>query len=77
MKELKAGTVRARVIYAKEVHARDGRVGQVVRTPPQGDWGGEELRAPDVSADTIWAKEIHADWVEADIIYAKEVQFGR
>ncbi|AEI61972.1 hypothetical protein [Corallococcus macrosporus] len=78
MKEIHARRVSARVIYAKEVKARDGRVGRIVRGEPRREnWGGSELKVRNVSADVIRAKELHADWLEADGIHAKEVRFGR
>lgn len=76
-KEIKAGRVAARVIYAKEVKAKDGRVGRIYRAEGNEDWGGNEVKIPEVSAEFIYAKEIHADWVEADEIHAKEVKIGR
>lgn len=78
MKEIHASRVSARIIYAKEVKARDGRVGRIIRGGPRREnWGGSELKTRTVSADIIYAKEIHADWIEADEIHAKEVKFGR
>lgn len=78
VKEIHASRVSARVIYAKEVKARDGRVGRIVRGGPRREnWGGSELKTRTVSADVIYAKEIHADWVEAEEIHAKEVKLGR
>lgn len=78
VKEIHANRVYARVIYCKEIHARDGRIGrQGGRQKGNEDWGGKELRAPEVRADVIYAKEIHADWVEAEETYCKEVKLGR
>lgn len=78
VKEIHADVVSARVIYAKEVHARDGRVGRVVVTKDKHvEHRDGELKRSDVVADTIYAKEIHASYVEADVIYAKEVKIGR
>jgi hypothetical protein len=78
VKEIHASRVSARVIYAKEVKARDGRVGRIIKGKPRReDWGGSELKVRTVSADVIYAKEIHADWVEAEEIHAKEVKLGR
>lgn len=77
VKEIKADRVFARVVVAKEVHARGGRIGRVFQEEQKRDWGGQELRAPEVHADTIYAKEIHCDWIEASEIYAKEVKVGR
>jgi hypothetical protein len=78
VKEIHADVVSARVIYAKEVHAREGRVGrvQLVKDREMNHSDGE-LKTGDVVADTIYAKEIHADYLEADVIYAKEVKIGR
>ncbi len=76
-KEIKAGRVSARVIYAKEVKAKDGQVGRIYRVEGNQDWGGNEIKVPEISADVIYAKEIHADWVEASEIHAKEVKIGR
>jgi hypothetical protein len=83
-KEIKADRVYARIIYAKEVKARDGRVGRVYtgeggkgRKGDKGDWGGGEVNTSEVSAEIIYAKEIKTDWIEADEIHAKEVKIGR
>lgn len=76
-KEIKAERVSARIIYAKEVKARDGRIGRIYHSKGQEDWGGNEIKAPHVSAEIIYAKEIHADWVDAAEIHAKEVKIGR
>ncbi len=78
VKEIKAERVYARVIYAKEVKARGGRIGRVYEGREKGGQRGEgEIKAPEVSAEIIYAKEIKADWIEADEIYAKEVKIGR
>lgn len=78
VKEIHASRVSARVISAKEVKARDGRVGRIVRGEPRREsWGGSELKTRAVSADVIHAKEIHAGWVEAEGLHAKEVKLGR
>lgn len=78
VKEVRAEVVSARVIYAKDVKAREGRIGRIV------EWKGferghadGELKVPEVVVDTIHAKEIHADYLEADVVYAKEVKIGR
>lgn len=77
VKEVKAGRVFARIIYAKEVKARNGRVGTVIRQGGEhGGHGQGELRSADVRADIIHAKEVHADWIEAQEIHAKEVHIG-
>jgi WXXGXW repeat (2 copies) len=78
-RDIHAGTVRARVIYANEVRAVDGRVGAVLKLhgkPPKGE-GDLELDQPEVVADTIYAKRIDARWVEAGEIHAKHVKIGR
>ncbi len=77
-KEIRADVVRAHVIYATEVKARDGRVGVVLKLrgkPPK--LGGREIDRREVVADTIYAKEIEAGWIEADEIHAKQVRIGR
>jgi hypothetical protein len=76
-KEIKAGRVSARVIYAKEVKAKQGNVGRIYHVESNQDWGGGEIKAPEVTADIIYAKEIHADYVEASEIHAKEVKIGQ
>lgn len=78
VKEIHAERVYARVIYCKEIHARDGRIARQGGKPKgKEDWGGKELRVREVRADTIYAKEIHADWVEAEETWCKEVKLGR
>lgn len=79
VKEIKAGRVHARVIYAKEVKARRGHIGRIVRAGDGWEKGrGEgEIDAPEVFADVIYAKEIKADWIEAGEVHAKEVKIGR
>jgi YXWGXW repeat-containing protein len=77
--EIHAETVRAHVIYATEVHARDGRVGAVLKLhgkPPKMH-DEDDIEDRDVEADTIYAREIHAEWIEADEIHAKHVRIGR
>lgn len=76
-KKIKAGRVFARVIYCKELHAKGGRVARHIRTEGKQDWGGDEIKVPELRADTIYAKEIHADWIEADEANCKEVKVGR
>lgn len=79
VKEIKAGRVNARVIHAKEVKARDGRVGRIVEHRGQEGWGRgrAKIEAPEVSADIIYAKEIETDWLDAGEVHAKEVKIGR
>lgn len=79
VKEIRAERIYARVIYCKEIKARDGRIGRQGgrQKGKDDDWGGKELRVTELRADTIYAKEIHADWIEADEVYCKEVKLGR
>ncbi len=78
IKEIKAQRVSARVIYAKEIKARDGRIGRVIHVDGRPPGAGQgELKVPDVHADVIHAVEIKCDWIEADEVYAKEVKLGR
>jgi hypothetical protein len=68
------------VIYAKEVKARDGRVGRIIQDRGEQWERGRtdgELRVPELRAEVIYAKEVRADWLEADEIHAKEVRIGR
>jgi hypothetical protein len=81
-KEVKADRIVARVVYAKEVKARDGEVLHVVRDRKTKEWerGGrseEELDVPEVQADVIYAREIHAGWIQADEVHAQDVRIGR
>jgi hypothetical protein len=84
-KQIAAGSVRARVIYVKDLKARNGRVGQVIGVDDRSWERGRtdsDLRMPEIAADTIYAKEIKTDWIEADVVYAKEariagVKYGR
>lgn len=80
-KEIRAGFVRARVIYAKEVKARSGSVGRVYEDRETEEWErgrtDDKIEVDELYADVIYAKEIEADVVEADEIYAKEVKIGR
>lgn len=78
VKEIKANVVRARVIYAKEIHARRGSIGITHgRSEKNEGWDTKELKTHEVAADVIHAKEIHADEIYADEVYAKEVKIGR
>lgn len=81
VKEIKADRVHARVIYAKEVKARDGHIGRIVQGREDERWergrADGKIEAPEVSADVIYAKEIEADWLEAGEVHAKEVKIGR
>jgi hypothetical protein len=60
VKEIKAGRVHARVIHAKEVKAKGGHVGRVLRARDDEAWergrGDGEIDAPEVFADVIYAK---------------------
>ncbi|HSN91111.1 MAG TPA: hypothetical protein VLS93_07765 [Anaeromyxobacteraceae bacterium] len=80
-KELRAGRVRARVIYAKEVKARDGRIGRIYQDRHGKQWkqgrAHGEIEVPEITADVIYAKEVEADWLEAGEIHAQEVKIGR
>ena len=73
--------MHARVIYAKEVKARDGRVGRITEDRDAERWergrSDGKIEAPEVFADVIYAKEIKADWIEAGEIHAKEVKIGK
>lgn len=80
VKQLNAGYVRARVVYAKEVRAYEGRIGRMVRDD---EWkrgmrkhGGGRIEAEELEADVIYAKEINADWIDAEVIHAKEIRIG-
>jgi hypothetical protein len=79
-KELRAGRVRANIIYAKEVVADDGRVGQVFEGNNK-EWErgrtDQKLEAAEIVADVIYVKELRAGWVEAKEIHAKKVRIGR
>lgn len=78
VKEIKARRVFANVIYCKEIKADSGRIGEHRGWEGKGEWkGGGELKQEEVRADTIYAKEIKADWVEAAVVYCKEVKLGR
>lgn len=77
VKELKARRVFANVIHCKEIHANEGRIGEQRGWQGGKNWGGGELKQEEVRADTIYAKEIHADYVEAGVVYCKEVKMGR
>ncbi len=81
IKEIKAGHVHARVIYAKEVKARGGHIGRVFEDREDKRWergrADGEIKAPQVSADVIYAKEVEADWIEAGEVHAQEVKIGR
>jgi hypothetical protein len=58
-KEIKAGRVHARVIHAKEVKARGGHIGRIVRGGERWEKGRGDgtIDAPEVFADVIYAKE--------------------
>ena len=80
-KEIRAGHVHARVIYAKKVEARDGRVGRVYEDREDERWergrSDAKIETDEINADVIYVKELWADWVEAGEIHAKEVKIGR
>jgi hypothetical protein len=81
VKEIKAGRVRARAIFAKEVKANGGRIGRIFEDRDDERWeqgrADGEIKAPDVRADVIYAKKVEADWIEAGEIHAKKVEIGR
>jgi hypothetical protein len=81
VKEIKAGRVHARVIYAKEVKAKGGHIGRIFEDREDKRWergrADGEIKMPEVSADVIYAKEVEADWLEAGEVHAQEVKIGR
>jgi hypothetical protein len=81
VKEIKAGRVHARVIYAKKVKAKAGHIGRVIEDREDKQWkegrSDGKIEEPEVKADVIYAKKIGADWIEAGEVYAKEVKIGK
>jgi hypothetical protein len=75
-KEIKAGRLTVRVIFCKELKAKSGRVMQHDRREGNDDWVGNEIKVPELSADTIYAKEIKADWIDVGEAHCKEVKIG-
>jgi hypothetical protein len=67
-------TLRARVIYAHDVHAKGGRVGRFVQTEGKESEGRGDVRTENVSADVVRAHDVHADWIEADEVYAHNLK---
>lgn len=75
VKEIKAGEVRARVIYAKEVKVEEARIGRVVRIRnPAGNWGKGDINTDRIHADEIYAKEIKANLLIADELHVHELK---
>ena len=76
VKEIKAGRVRARVIYAKEVKAKGGRIGRVYESGDD-DWEkggrGRGRGRGHGRGHGHGDGKIEAPEVIADVIYAKEV----
>jgi hypothetical protein len=81
-KEIEADRVRARVICAKWVEARSGRVAAFVedREGKPWQWGPPaegHVTPGEIVADVIYAERVKAAWIEADRVYAEEVDIGR
>lgn len=76
VKEIRAGEVRAQVIYADDIKAAAIR-GTVIRSGKlKGGFRHEKLEAPVVAAGTIYAKEIRARLIVAGTIYVHELDVG-
>ena len=79
-KELRAGTVRARVIYAKEIWADNGRIEKINQNADENRWEGQgqdgTIEQAEVVADTIYVKELRCTNIEAVEAFAKTVRIG-
>jgi hypothetical protein len=83
VRKLLAGRVYARVIYAREVKADDGRVGRWIeikgnvhdmRSREGEGSGAEDMNVAEVRADAIYADEIEADYIDADEVHARKLK---
>lgn len=79
VKDVKAGVLRARVLYAKDVKARTGYVTRFV--PDASTWeqgrSDSDVEAPEIEADVIYAKDVDAERIEASEVHAKELTMQR
>ncbi|PYM66089.1 MAG: hypothetical protein DMD79_03545 [Candidatus Rokuibacteriota bacterium] len=81
-KHIEAGRVHARVIYAKDVEARDGRVAQVVDDRGAKRWKhgpdhGAHIKTDEITAEVIYVEHLKTGWLEADEVYGEHVRIGR
>ncbi|HEY7038493.1 MAG TPA: hypothetical protein VID28_06575 [Methylomirabilota bacterium] len=72
--EIKAGTVRASIIYANKIEADEvrGAVHQTRGVKVKNSEG--KIQAPEVAASVIYADEITANTVVADTIYVRDLE---
>ncbi len=72
--EIKAGVVRANIIYANKLEADEvrGAVHQTRGLKVNESQG--KIKAPEVAASVIYADEISANTVVADAIYVRELR---
>lgn len=70
---IKAGTVRASIIYANRIEADEvrGAVHQTKGVKVKDSEG--KIQAPEVAASVIYADEIEANTVVADTIYVRDL----
>ena len=81
-KDIEAERVRARVIYARRVEARGGKVAAIVEDRETKLWlGGPptegSVTAREIDVGVIYAERVKAAWIEADRVYAQEVEIGK
>ena len=81
-KDIEAERVRARVIYARRVEARGGKVAAIVEDRETKLWlGGPptegSVTAREIDVGVIYAERVKAAWIEADRVYAQEVRIGK
>ena len=78
--EIRAGTVRARVIYAKEIWADSGLIAKSHENPDENRWEGQaqggKLEQAEIVADTIYVKELRCTRIEAVEAFAKMIRLG-
>ncbi len=79
-KEIEADSVRARVVYAKEIWADSGQIQMRHENQNENRWEGPSqaggIRQADVVADVIYVKELRCKLIDAAEAYAKTIHLG-
>lgn len=73
--DLHVGTLRARVVYAHDVHALRGSVRSFARSDAPRHAAGKDVEVLELAADTVYAHDVHADLIDADEVRAHKLVF--
>ena len=79
-KEIEADSVRARVVYAKEIWADSGQIQMRHENRDENRWEGPDqagsIMAAEVVADVIYVRELRCKRIDAAEAYAKTIHLG-